>query len=66
MYVLEVDGHNIRHIIDVCKEAEAIYEKAVMIIAHTIPGKGVDFMEKDYHWHGKPPKPDEAKEAPFS
>jgi len=34
-----------------------------MIIAHTIPGKGVDFMEFDYHWHGKPPKEDEAKIA---
>ncbi|OGY25228.1 MAG: transketolase [Candidatus Woykebacteria bacterium RBG_16_39_9b] len=62
-HVLEVDGHNIQEIIDACNEAKAIYEKPVMIIAHTIPGKGVDFMEFDYHWHGKPPKEDEAKMA---
>lgn len=62
-HVIEVDGHNIRHIIDAVEEAKAVYEKPTMIIAHTIPGKGVDFMEKDYAWHGKPPKPDEAKVA---
>ena len=62
-HVLEVDGHNIQEIIDACNEAKAIYEKPVVIIAHTIPGKGVDFMEFDYLWHGKPPKPDEAKLA---
>lgn len=62
-HVIEVDGHNIDQIIDACNMAKAIYEKPVMIIAHTIPGKGVDFMEFDYHWHGKPPKPDEAKVA---
>ncbi len=62
-HVLEVDGHNIRRIIDAFREADAIYEKPVVIIAHTIPGKGVDFMEKDYTWHGKPPKLDEAKIA---
>jgi transketolase len=34
-----------------------------MIIAHTIPGKGVSFMENDYTWHGKPPNDEEAKKA---
>ncbi len=62
-HVLEVDGHNIESIIDACNMAKTIYEKPVMIIAHTIPGKGVDFMEFEYSWHGKPPKPDEAKLA---
>lgn len=62
-HVIEIDGHNIEQIIDACNMAKAIYEKPVMILAHTIPGKGVDFMEFDYHWHGKPPKPDEAKLA---
>lgn len=62
-HVIEVDGHNIEQVIDACNLAKAIYEKPVMIIAHTIPGKGVDFMEFDYTWHGKPPKPDEAKLA---
>lgn len=62
-HVIEVDGHNFEQIIDACNLARAIVEKPVMIIAHTIPGKGVDFMEFDYRWHGKPPNPEEAKLA---
>jgi transketolase len=62
-HVLEVDGHNIPEFIGACEEARAIFEKPVMIIAHTIPGKGVDFMEYKFEWHGKPPKPEEAQEA---
>ncbi|MBI2674679.1 MAG: transketolase [Candidatus Yanofskybacteria bacterium] len=54
-HVLEVDGHNIEQFVDAVEEAKAIYEKPTMIIAHTIPGKGVDFMEFDYLWHGNPP-----------
>lgn len=61
-HVIEVDGHNMRAIVDACDEAKAIYEKPVAIIAHTIPGKGVDFMEFDYTWHGKPPKAGEEAE----
>ena len=53
--VIEVDGHNINAFVDACREAQAIYEKPVVIIAHTIPGKGVDFMEFDFKWHGAPP-----------
>jgi len=62
-HVLEVDGHNIEAIVDACNEARSIFEKPVMIIAHTIPGKGVDFMEFDYKWHGLPPNTGEAIEA---
>ena len=54
-HVLEVDGHNIEQFIDAVEQAKAIYEKPTVIIAHTIPGKGVDFMEFDYLWHGSPP-----------
>ena len=54
-HVIEVNGHSIEHIIDAFEEANAINEKPTVIIAHTIPGKGVSFMEKDYTWHGKPP-----------
>ena len=54
-HVLEIDGHNIQAIIDATNEAKAIYEKPTVIIAHTIPGKGVDYMENDYKWHGTPP-----------
>lgn len=62
-HVIEIDGHNMEEIIDACNQAKAIVEKPTMIIAHTIAGKGVDFMEYDFHWHGKPPKENEAKEA---
>ncbi|MEP7167242.1 MAG: transketolase [Candidatus Woesebacteria bacterium] len=62
-HVLEVDGHNIERVIDACSEATAIYEKPVCIIAHTIPGKGVDFMEGKPEWHGKTPNPQEAQMA---
>ena len=61
--VLEVDGHNIRAFIDAVSEVKAIYEKPTVIIAHTIPGKGVVFMENDYNWHGKPPNKEEAVKA---
>lgn len=60
-HVLEVNGHDMRAIIAATEEARAIYEKPVVIIAHTIPGKGVPEIEFDYHWHGKPPTADEAK-----
>lgn len=62
-HVLEVDGHNMQEIIDACNEAKAIYEKPTIIIAHTIAGKGVDFMEYDYKWHGTPPNKAQAKIA---
>lgn len=54
-HVLEIDGHNMRAIVDAVHEAKAIYEKPTVIIAHTIPGKGVSYMEGDYRWHGTPP-----------
>ena len=54
-HVIEVDGHNIKQIVAACNEAKAIFERPVVILAHTIPGKGVDFMERDPAWHGMPP-----------
>lgn len=62
-HVQEVDGNNIESVIDACSMARAIVEKPSMIIAHTVPGKGVPFMEYDYHWHGMPPNSEQAKEA---
>ncbi len=60
-HVLEVDGHNIAEFINAVDEAKAIYEKPTLIIAHTIPGKGVPEIEFDYRWHGKPPTYEEGK-----
>ena len=54
-HVLEIDGHNMQAIIDACNMAKTIENQPVAIIAHTIPGKGVDFMEYDFRWHGIPP-----------
>lgn len=62
-HVLEINGNDIEAVIDACAMAKAIVEKPTMIIAHTIPGKGVDFMEYDFHWHGAPPNHEQAKKA---
>ena len=62
-HVLEVDGHNIEEFVDAINEAKVIYEKPTLIISHTIPGKGVDFMEKDYLWHAQTPNKEQAEKA---
>jgi transketolase len=62
-HVLEIDGNDVEAVIDATAMAKAIVEKPVMIIAHTIPGKGVDFMEYDFHWHGAPPNHEQAIKA---
>lgn len=62
-HVVEIDGHNFYEIISAVAEAQAIYEKPTVIIAHTIAGKGVSFMERDYLWHSKPFKVGEADRA---
>ena len=59
-HVLEVNGHNLEEFIDAVDQAKAIYEKPTLIIAHTIPGKGVPEIEFDYRWHGKSPTKEEA------
>lgn len=58
-YVIETNGNDIAAFIAAVDEAKAVYEKPTMIIAHTIPGKGVPEIEFDYHWHGKPPTKEE-------
>lgn len=62
-HVIEVDGHDFNALDEAVGQAQAVSEKPTVILARTIPGKGVSFMERDYHWHGKPPKADEAKQA---
>lgn len=62
-HVQEIDGHNIESIQDAVGMAKAITNRPSVIIAHTIPGKGVDFMEYDYRWHGTPPNSEQAKQA---
>ncbi len=59
-HVLEINGHDFHDIVDACETARAIYEKPVMIIAHTIPGKGIEKIEFDFKWHGMPPSKEDA------
>ena len=54
-YVIEIDGHNIEEIINSCNMAKAVTQRPTVIIAHTIPGKGVEFMQYKFTWHGKAP-----------
>ena len=62
-HVQEIDGHNMESICEAMSMARAVTDRPSVIIAHTIPGKGVDFMEGDYHWHGKVPTAEEAQRA---
>lgn len=62
-HVQEIDGNNIESVIDAVALARSVTNRPSVIIAHTVPGKGVDFMEYDYTWHGKPPNHEQAKEA---
>jgi transketolase len=59
-HVLEIDGHNFQQMVDAVNEAKAIHEKPTVIIAHTIPGKGIAEIEFDYKWHGTPPNKEQA------
>ncbi len=54
-HVIEINGHDMNEIAAAFDEAKSVFEKPTMIIAHTIPGKGVPEFERDFHWHGKPP-----------
>ena len=62
-HVIDINGHDFYDIINAFETAHAIYEKPVLIIAHTIPGKGVDFMEFSSPWHSKTFKPEEVTES---
>lgn len=54
-HVQEIDGHNLEAINDAIHAAKAIFNQPSVIIAHTIPGKGIDFMSRRFEWHGNPP-----------
>jgi transketolase len=61
-HVIEVSGHDFQSLNSTIEEAQAIYEKPTVIIAHTIPGKGVWEFERNYKWHGYDPNTKTAKE----
>ena len=62
---LEINGHDYSQIIPALEAAKASgnSDQPTMILAHTVMGHGVSYMADDYHWHGKPPKPDQAEVA---
>lgn len=62
-HVQEIDGHNFLEIIEAVENAKNVFDKPSCIIARTIPGKGVSFMEYDFNWHGKPPNREEEIKA---
>ncbi|HEU5114743.1 MAG TPA: transketolase [Candidatus Paceibacterota bacterium] len=62
-HVIEIDGHDMNEIVRAFETAKTVFEKPTVIIAHTIPGKGVKEFERKYEWHGKPPNKAEADMA---
>lgn len=61
--VIEIDGHNMREIVSAVNKAKSTLNQSTVIIAHTIPGKGVSEFEGDFKWHGKAPNETEARVA---
>ena len=61
--VYEIDGNDIKKIIETIKLAKKEKTRPTMIICKTIPGKGVSFIEGDYHWHGRAPTVEEGQRA---
>lgn len=62
-HVQEIDGHNFQDIVAAVGEAQAVFDRPSVIIAHTIPGKGVKMFENDYKWHGIPPNKEQGEIA---
>ena len=62
-HIQEIDGHNFQEINDAINRAKAVYDKPSVIIARTIPGKGVKEFERDYRWHGMPPNKEQGEMA---
>lgn len=61
--VININGHDFGEIRNAVANAKAVFDRPTLIVAHTIPGKGVSFMENKFEWHGKPPNKEEAKLA---
>jgi transketolase len=60
---VEIDGHDFNQVIPALEEARSATRKPTVIIAHTVKGKGVSFMENNIKWHGVAPKPEEVAAA---
>jgi transketolase len=62
-HVIEINGHDFRDIMRAVGAAKSSLDKPTVIIAHTIPGKGVTAFEGDFRWHGKAPSDEEGRKA---
>lgn len=62
-HIIHVEGHNHQQLYQAFEEAKAIYNQPTMILAHTIKGHGVSFMENEASWHGTAPNKEQCKEA---
>jgi transketolase len=62
-HVISIDGHNFEEIAQACKEASQHYGKPTVVVANTVKGKGVSFMENAYLWHSKIPTNQELDQA---
>jgi transketolase len=62
-HVQEVDGHDLSQVIGALEKARDVRGRPAVIIAHTVKGKGVSFMENKPEWHGKAPTPEQAERA---
>ena len=61
--VVEIDGHDMRQIIDALESAKETKGKPCIVVAHTVKGKGVSYMEGKSAWHGKPPDEEQLAQA---
>lgn len=62
-HAVEVNGHDFKELGSALDEFETVKDKPFVIIAHTIKGKGISFMEGNHKWHGKAPNDEQLKEA---
>jgi len=62
-HVVSVDGHDLRQLLDAFDEAKIIQDRPTAIVARTVKGKGVSFMENNPEWHGKAPSKEQAEQA---
>ena len=62
-HVIEIDGHDLNQVLDALKKAQKVKGKPTVIIANTVKGKGVSFMENNVDFHGKAPNPEQLEQA---
>lgn len=62
-HVIEINGNDMAAVVGALNEAKTVCGRPTAIIAHVIPGRGVDFMENDYRWHGITPSREQAERA---